>query len=113
MNLTIPQNLSMMLKESLFEVMLKIINLCHSFQFFLNVELVIKGRLEAFFDKNNILINTGHDFTYNKSTDTAIYDFTQGILEGLDAKYKIFAVFCDLIKRAFDTVAHSILFDKL
>ena len=65
-----------------------------------------------FLDKNNILSNKQNGFRKIRSTLESIVNFTSDIFEGInDRKYTV-AAFIDL-KKAFDTVNHNILLEKL
>lgn len=62
-------------------------------------------------EDNNLLNNSQFGFRAGKSTD-AVYELTKYITEHLDTNKKILTIFLDLSK-AFDTVAHPILLNKL
>ena len=69
-------------------------------------------RLMNFLDKNNILSNNQHGFRSNKSTQTAMYDFYEKVIEYIEAGECPVGIFCDL-SRAFDCVDHDKLLGKL
>ena len=75
-------------------------------------EKVIKKRFTKFLDKYN-LINP-HQFGFRKgySTELAVAEVQNSLLKSLDNKKIACAVFLDLAK-AFDTVDHKLLLDKL
>jgi hypothetical protein len=53
-----------------------------------------------------------HGFRRKGSTETAIFDLTNNILQGLNDSKRVGGIFCDLTK-AFDSVNHEILLMKL
>ena len=75
-------------------------------------EKLIKVRLMNYLIEHDILNKNQHGFLPGKSTETAILDFTKKIIDALDEKKKVSGVFLDLSK-AFDTVDHAILIEKL
>jgi len=75
-------------------------------------ETVICNRIKNHLAYNKVISQSQHGFLRGKSTLTALSDFLQDILHGLDNKENSFGIFCDLSK-AFDSVNHSILLNKL
>lgn len=75
-------------------------------------EHVISDRLTNFFVKYGIISKSQHGFCQNRSTITAIEDIMQTILEALDNNKHIQMTCFDLSK-AFDSVSHRILLNKL
>lgn len=69
-------------------------------------------RLNSFLDKFKILSQAQHGFRGGKSTTTAIFECLHSIYDSLNKKEHIVALFYDL-SRAFDTVDHQLLLDKL
>ena len=65
-----------------------------------------------FLDKHKIICENQHGFRKHRSTQTALLDFTDKISKTLDDNTKAIGLFLDLSK-AFDTVDHDILLQKL
>lgn len=81
-------------------------NLAKVFEKCLNV------RLKDFLTKNKLLSDNQYGFREGLSAETAINEVTNIISKNLNNKNKIIAIFLDLAK-AFDTVPHRILLEKL
>jgi len=75
-------------------------------------EKVLYRRLDDYFTKNNLLSQQQYGFRNNHSTSLAITDLHENLLRNLDNKLISCAVFLDL-RKAFDSVNHSILLTKL
>ena len=75
-------------------------------------ERLVHDRLDKFIVKNNILYSDQYGFRKNYSTYMAALNLVDRISNGLDSKRTTAALFIDLSK-AFDTIDHDILSDKL
>jgi Reverse transcriptase (RNA-dependent DNA polymerase) len=65
-----------------------------------------------FLNTNNILSPCQFGFPKNHSTVHPLTLFINSVAQSLNSKEHFIAIFCDL-KKAFDTVDHSILLKKL
>ena len=75
-------------------------------------EKILADRLLEFLNENNILTQNQFGFRKNYSTELAIADIYNNLLDNLEKKKHTCAVFLDLAK-AFDSVDHTILLKKL
>ena len=75
-------------------------------------EKIISKRLHSFFERYNILSRDQYGFRKNMSTSYAVYDLVENIIKNKEKKNYSCALFVDLSK-AFDTVNHKILLNKL
>ena len=76
------------------------------------LEKCIKSRLMTFLEKNNVLSDNQFGFREKRGTEEAIYQLTNRLCTTLDNNKKTLAIFLDL-KKAFDTVSHEKLLQKL
>ena len=76
------------------------------------LEKVIHNRMMAFLVKHDILYNKQFGFRPGHSTTDAIHTLTCDALRGFDDNASCLSVYLDLSK-AFDTINHNILLNKL
>ena len=82
-------------------------------QFSKILEKLFCVRLDNFIDKCNILCENQYDFRSGRSTSLAIIHLIENITNMLDSKKKnTIGIFIDL-KKAFDTIDHVLLLNKL
>lgn len=75
-------------------------------------ELNMRDQIVAFFERQNLFSPSQHGFLKGRSTETALCEFTQNIVDSLDGKFKMGCIFVDF-SRAFDCVNHELLLLKL
>ena len=75
-------------------------------------EKLIYKRLYSFFEKNNILYNYQFGFRKNHSTSMALLELVDECYANLDKNNIILGIYFDL-QKAFDTVNHDVLLNKL
>ena len=75
-------------------------------------ERVIYARLSSFFEKHNVITPSQYGFRAGHSTTMAIQDMVEKVRGAWEEKKVALGVFIDL-KKAFDTVDHEILLEKL
>ena len=76
------------------------------------IEKMMHKRVYSFLEQNNILYQKQFGFRKNNSTTMSLLDITERIKETIDKKKFGCSIFIDL-RKAFDTVNHSILLHKL
>ena len=76
------------------------------------LEQIIHNRIDTFCNNNNILNENQGGFRKNHSTISTVASFTDELYDAMNNKKFSLAVFIDLSK-AFDTVNHNILLQKL
>ena len=81
-------------------------------QFSKVLEKLFDVRLSDFIEKYKILSNSQYGFRKGRSTSLALIDFMEKLSSGIDNNLVTVGVFIDL-KKAFDTIDHTLLIDKL
>ena len=76
------------------------------------IEKVAQKQLFDYMTKNKLLNNSQYGFRKNHSTEFAVIDFVDKAMKEIDKGLIPFSILIDLSK-AFDTLDHKILFDKL
>lgn len=76
------------------------------------LEKIIYDGLYTYLEQNKILINEQKGFRKGKSINLAIYDFLNCVIENVDNRNPVCAIYMDMSK-AFDCVDHKILAYKL
>lgn len=76
------------------------------------MEKAISTRLVNFLENNNLLSNSQFGFRQNRSTESALIQFVNNVYNCLEEKLFVAGVFIDLSK-AFDSLDHNILIEKL
>ena len=76
------------------------------------LEKIVSNRIWVFINKNNILFNGQYGFRKKHSTALALLHLVDSISSAIDQKKFTVGIFIDLSK-AFDTVNHCILLEKL
>ena len=76
------------------------------------IEKIVSNQLTSFLETNKLLSNTQHGFRPKLSTTTALTSITDKIYHNMDNKQISLLTLCDLSK-AFDSVSHPILLQKL
>ena len=81
-------------------------------QFLKILEKLFNNRLDTFLNKHEILSNNQYGFRENMSTSMALMELIEDITQSLDSHRHTIGVFIDL-KKAFDTIDHTILLKKI
>ena len=81
-------------------------------QFSKILEKIFNVRLLNFLNSNNVLHNEQYGFRQNYSTELAVLEMIDKITTSIDNKRYCIGIFIDL-KKAFDTLNHEILVEKL
>lgn len=75
-------------------------------------EKCIKSRLSEFLEKGNLLSDNQYGFRQGRNTEQAIQKLTLNVIKNFNDNKKSIAIFLDL-QKAFDTVSHLKLIEKL
>lgn len=75
-------------------------------------ERVMYNRLVDHLQINNLFDEQQHGFRKGKSVTSALFEFTEAIIDSIDKGDKVVGIFMDLSK-AFDSISHEILLNKL
>ena len=75
-------------------------------------ERVVFDQVYDYFDSNNLFYKSQYGFRKGHSTEHALLELYDKILQNVDKQRDPFAIFLDLSK-AFDTIDHNILISKL
>lgn len=81
-------------------------------QFSKILEKLFVNRLDKYIEKHNLLSDNQYGFRVKRSTSMAVMELVEGISNAIDNKEYTVGVFIDL-QKAFDTIDHSILMNKL
>lgn len=76
------------------------------------LEKIIHVRITKFFNKHNVLTDAQFGFISGKSTETALLTLKEAILHNFEQNKFTLSIFLDFSK-AFDSLHHNILLDKL
>ena len=76
------------------------------------IEKIVFSQVYKYLNENSLLCAQQSGFRPNHSTMTALLNVTESILDSLDKGNRVGIVALDL-KKAFDTVDHDLLLNKL
>ena len=76
------------------------------------LEKIVANQLTDYLSENNLLSNTQHGFRKYLSTETALNLVMEKLYSNIDSKKISLITLCDLSK-AFDSVSHTILLEKM
>ena len=76
------------------------------------LEKVVHANISRYLENNNYLVECQGFFRKNRSTTSTIVSFTDKVLKAMDEATITLATFIDL-KKAFDTINHTVLIKKL
>jgi len=76
------------------------------------LEKIVANQLSTFLESNHLISETQHGFRSKLSTETALLKITNNIYDNIDKNQINLLTLCDLSK-AFDSVSHDILLNKM
>ena len=76
------------------------------------LEKLINKRLVSYLDKYNLLSSNQYGFRAGKSTEDAVMNLVDYVVQNIDKKKRTLGIFLD-ISKAFDTVSLPLLHDKM
>jgi len=76
------------------------------------IERALYEQIEKFVDSKSILTNNQYGFRTGKNSTDAISHLISDIANGIELKIMVGAIFYDL-KKAFETITHKSLINKL
>lgn len=81
-------------------------------QFSKILEKLFAERMDNFIEKYKLLVDSQYGFRTNRSTSLALMELIEEITNSIDNKKYAVGIFIDL-KKAFDTINHDIMINKL
>ena len=75
-------------------------------------EHLIHAQIDSFLERNNLLTKFQNGFRTKRSTASTIFDYLQDLTSTYNKKEETLAIYIDF-KKAFDTVNHNLLIQKL
>lgn len=76
------------------------------------LERLIHRQLYNFFLKHSVMVDCQYGFTRNRSTEHALLEQKEYILNNFESQFLTLGIFIDF-RKAFDSLNHEILFEKL
>ena len=75
-------------------------------------EHLIHAQIDAFLERNNLITKFQNGFRTKRSTSATIFDYLHDLINNYNRKEDTLAIYIDF-KKAFDTVNHNLLIQKL
>ncbi|MEL7308788.1 MAG: reverse transcriptase family protein, partial [Pseudomonadota bacterium] len=76
------------------------------------LERIVKNKLSEFLSSHNAIIESQHGFVVGRSTDTLLTHFYDFVTESVDCNRVVDCILFDF-RKAFDTVQHEVLLQRL